>query len=163
MKTPSFSKIELAIPAYWSPEEALAVFDLIDPSGQNLGPLRPPAAGPDQRATPDQTARSARPCPARPAVLSIPDHQTNEGPVKRVLVLAPCTFFARFTRIYTAANNVEPFRRAIKAGDVLAPSEYVQGKPVWRVVDLERRYGAGFADGPQVSERDVLAAIEAVG
>ena len=30
MKTPSFSKIELAIPAYWSPEEALAVFDLID-------------------------------------------------------------------------------------------------------------------------------------
>ena len=30
MKTPSFRKIELAIPAYWSPEEALAVFDLID-------------------------------------------------------------------------------------------------------------------------------------
>ena len=30
MKTPCFGKIELAIPAYWSPEEALAVVDLID-------------------------------------------------------------------------------------------------------------------------------------
>ena len=30
MKTQSFRKIELVIPAYWSPEEALAVFELID-------------------------------------------------------------------------------------------------------------------------------------
>ena len=30
MKTPDFRKIELAIPTYWSPEEALAVFELID-------------------------------------------------------------------------------------------------------------------------------------
>lgn len=30
MKTPDFRKIELAVPAYWSPEQALAVFELID-------------------------------------------------------------------------------------------------------------------------------------
>ncbi len=30
MKTPCFRKIELAIPTYWSPEEALAVVELID-------------------------------------------------------------------------------------------------------------------------------------
>ena len=30
MKTQSFRKIELVIPTYWSPEEALAVFELID-------------------------------------------------------------------------------------------------------------------------------------
>ena len=30
MTTPSFQKIELEVPAYWSPEEALAVFELID-------------------------------------------------------------------------------------------------------------------------------------
>lgn len=59
--------------------------------------------------------------------------------------------------------DVEPFRRALKAGDVPAPSEFVSGKPVWRVVDLEKRYGAGFIDGPATSESDVLDAIEAVG
>ena len=58
--------------------------------------------------------------------------------------------------------DIEPFRRALKAGDVPAPSEYVSGKPVWRVVDLERRYGVGFLDGSEVSEQDVLAAIEGV-
>jgi hypothetical protein len=30
MKTPDFRQIDLAIPAYWSPEEALAVFELLD-------------------------------------------------------------------------------------------------------------------------------------
>jgi hypothetical protein len=30
MKTPDFRKTELAIPTYWSSEEALAVFELID-------------------------------------------------------------------------------------------------------------------------------------
>jgi hypothetical protein len=30
MKTPDFRKIELIVPAYWSPEQALAVFELID-------------------------------------------------------------------------------------------------------------------------------------
>lgn len=59
--------------------------------------------------------------------------------------------------------DIEPFRRALKAGDVPAPSEYVSGKPVWRVVDLERRYGVGFIDGAGTSEKDILDAIEAVG
>lgn len=36
MKTRSFRKIELAIPAYWAPEEALAVFDLIDNLGEKI-------------------------------------------------------------------------------------------------------------------------------
>jgi hypothetical protein len=30
MKTPDFRHIDFAIPTYWSPEEALAVFELLD-------------------------------------------------------------------------------------------------------------------------------------
>jgi hypothetical protein len=30
MKTPDFHQIDLAIPAHWSPEQALAVFELLD-------------------------------------------------------------------------------------------------------------------------------------
>jgi hypothetical protein len=30
MKTPNFRQIDFAIPAHWSPEEALAVFELLD-------------------------------------------------------------------------------------------------------------------------------------
>jgi hypothetical protein len=30
MKTPDFRRIDLAIPTYWSPEEALAVCELLD-------------------------------------------------------------------------------------------------------------------------------------
>ena len=30
MKTPHFRQIDLAIPAHWSPEQALAVFELLD-------------------------------------------------------------------------------------------------------------------------------------
>jgi hypothetical protein len=30
MKTADFRQIDLAIPAYWSPEQALAVFELLD-------------------------------------------------------------------------------------------------------------------------------------
>ena len=30
MKTPNFRQIDFAIPAYWSPEQALAVFELLD-------------------------------------------------------------------------------------------------------------------------------------
>ena len=30
MKTPKFRQIDFAIPAYWSPEEALAVYELLD-------------------------------------------------------------------------------------------------------------------------------------
>jgi hypothetical protein len=30
MKTPSFRKIDCEIPTYWTPEQALAVFDLLD-------------------------------------------------------------------------------------------------------------------------------------
>lgn len=56
--------------------------------------------------------------------------------------------------------DIEPFRRAVKAGDIPAPSEFVSGKPVWRVPDLESRYGAEFLDNGGVSERDVLASIE---
>ncbi|MGI9452704.1 MAG: hypothetical protein ACR2QH_18990 [Geminicoccaceae bacterium] len=57
-------------------------------------------------------------------------------------------------------TDVEPFRRALKRGDIPAPSEYQSGKPVWFVVDLERRYGAGFVDDE--SESDALAAIERI-
>lgn len=56
--------------------------------------------------------------------------------------------------------DVEPFRRALKAGDIPAPSEYVHGRPVWHVTDLEQRYGAGFTTKGATSERDVLEAIE---
>ena len=56
--------------------------------------------------------------------------------------------------------DVEPFRRALKAGDIPPPSEYVHGRPVWHVPDLERRYGVGFADSNPPSESEVLAAIE---
>jgi hypothetical protein len=30
MKTPDFRQIDFAIPAHWSPEQALAVFELLD-------------------------------------------------------------------------------------------------------------------------------------
>ncbi|MBV8913818.1 MAG: hypothetical protein JOZ05_12360 [Acetobacteraceae bacterium] len=30
MKTPDFRQIDFTIPAHWSPEEALAVFELLD-------------------------------------------------------------------------------------------------------------------------------------
>jgi len=30
MKTPNFQQIDLTIPGHWSPEEALAVFELLD-------------------------------------------------------------------------------------------------------------------------------------
>jgi len=30
MKTPDFRRISLSIPAHWSPEQALAVFELLD-------------------------------------------------------------------------------------------------------------------------------------
>jgi hypothetical protein len=30
MKTPNFRQIDFTIPAHWSPEEALAVFELLD-------------------------------------------------------------------------------------------------------------------------------------
>jgi hypothetical protein len=63
MKTPSFRKIELAIPAYWSPEEALAVFDLIDDLrnkiwahyGLQLQDLIPEQRQPTPRDQPDPT------------------------------------------------------------------------------------------------------------
>lgn len=58
--------------------------------------------------------------------------------------------------------DVEPFRRAVKAGDVPAPSEYVGGKPVWYLQTLEHRYGMGFLDSDASSERDVLDAIDAM-
>ena len=56
--------------------------------------------------------------------------------------------------------DVEPFRRAIKSGDVPQPSEYIAGKPVWHLIDLENRYGNRFLDNGGASERDVLAVIE---
>ncbi|MGI9503845.1 MAG: hypothetical protein ACR2RE_12415 [Geminicoccaceae bacterium] len=43
-------------------------------------------------------------------------------------------------------TDVEPFRRALKSGDVPAPNEYLSGRPVWYLPDLERRYGAGAFD-----------------
>lgn len=59
--------------------------------------------------------------------------------------------------------DVEPFRRALRSGEVLAPSEYVAGKPVWYVSEIERRYGEGFIDGSvAVDESDVLDRIESI-
>ena len=58
--------------------------------------------------------------------------------------------------------EIAPFRRALKRGDIPAPNEYQGKSPVWYVVDLEQRYGAGFLDGPRGAEGDVLAAIEGV-
>lgn len=57
-------------------------------------------------------------------------------------------------------NDVEPFRRALRAGDIPAPNEYMKGKPVWYVADLERRYGAGFFRTAELTEHDVNAAID---
>ncbi|MGI9493728.1 MAG: hypothetical protein ACR2QF_15130 [Geminicoccaceae bacterium] len=59
-------------------------------------------------------------------------------------------------------TDVEPFRRAVKKGDVPKPTEYQSGKPVWYVVELERRYGVGFLDDQTAAERDIFAAIEGV-
>jgi len=56
--------------------------------------------------------------------------------------------------------EIEPFRRALKRGDVLPPSEIQGRSKIWYVRDLERRYGSEFVAGQQGSEQEVLAAIE---
>ena len=57
-------------------------------------------------------------------------------------------------------TEVEPFRRALKSGDVPAPSEYLAGKPVWYRNELEARYGLGTFDGLREGEANVLQHIE---
>lgn len=59
-------------------------------------------------------------------------------------------------------TEIEPFRRALKSGEVLAPSGTIAGKPIWRVADIERRYGADLLENPAGSEKNVLEAIEAM-
>ncbi len=58
-------------------------------------------------------------------------------------------------------TDFEPFKRALRAGDVPPPSGQVLGKPIWRVVDLESYYGTDFAGGA-ATESDILAKIEAL-
>jgi hypothetical protein len=72
MKTPDFRQIDFAIPAHWSPEQALAVFELLDDlrdkiwahyglrlqkllaEQQQATHLRPPMPRRNQRSDPDQ-------------------------------------------------------------------------------------------------------------
>ena len=72
MKTPNFRQIDFAIPAHWSPEEALAVFELLDDlrdkiwahygphlqqllaEQQQTIPRRPPWPRRNRRSNPDQ-------------------------------------------------------------------------------------------------------------
>jgi hypothetical protein len=72
MKTPDFRQIDFAIPAHWSPEQALAVFELLDQLRDKIwahyglrlqqllaeqpqtAPLRPPIPRRRPRSDPDQ-------------------------------------------------------------------------------------------------------------
>ena len=72
MKTPNFRQIDFAIPAYWSPEQALAVFEFLDDlrdkiwahyglrlqqllaGQQQTAPLCPPIPRRNRRSDPDQ-------------------------------------------------------------------------------------------------------------
>jgi hypothetical protein len=96
MKPPDFRQIDFAIPTYWSPEQALAVFELLDDLrdkiwahyGLHLQQLLaeqqpnnppPPDAAPQPALQPRQIARG----------------------------LLPCSNIARFTRFPTAANSCQ--------------------------------------------------------
>lgn len=57
-------------------------------------------------------------------------------------------------------TDVEPFRRAVKSGEVPKPNEYIAGKPVWYIADLERRYGTGLVAQNGSVEVDVLQAMD---
>lgn len=71
MKTPNFRQIDFAIPAHWSPEQALAVFELLDDlrdkiwahyglhlqqllAEQQTTPCRPPTPRRNRRSNPDK-------------------------------------------------------------------------------------------------------------
>lgn len=56
-------------------------------------------------------------------------------------------------------TDVEPFRRALKSGDIPAPNEYLSGKPVWYLPDLVRRYGAGKFDEIGTGEGRIIDRI----
>ena len=58
-------------------------------------------------------------------------------------------------------TDVEPFRRALKSGDIPAPNEYLGGRPVWYLPDLTRRYGAGAFDDLAVGEGKIMDRIKA--
>ncbi|MGI9487558.1 MAG: hypothetical protein ACR2RF_17110 [Geminicoccaceae bacterium] len=57
-------------------------------------------------------------------------------------------------------TEIEPFRQALKSGDVPAPNEYLAGKPVWYRQDLEARYGTGTFEGLREGESSLLQHIE---
>jgi hypothetical protein len=72
MKTPDFRQIDFAIPTYWSPEEALAVFEFLDDLRDKIwdhygvrlqqqlaeqmraAPHRPPMPRRNRRSNPDK-------------------------------------------------------------------------------------------------------------
>jgi hypothetical protein len=72
VKTPDFRQINLSIPAHWSPEQALAVFELLDDlrdkiwahyglrlqqllaEQQQTAPLRPPMPRRKRRSNPER-------------------------------------------------------------------------------------------------------------
>ena len=58
-------------------------------------------------------------------------------------------------------TDVEPFRRALKAGLIPAPDEYWQGHPVWHRKALEQRYGSGAFDDSRSGETELMKKIEA--
>ena len=58
-------------------------------------------------------------------------------------------------------TEIEPFRRALKSGDVPAPNEYIAGKPVWYRHELEARYGTSTFEGSREGDANILQHIEA--
>ena len=56
--------------------------------------------------------------------------------------------------------DVEPFRRAVKSGEVPQPSEYIAGRPVWYITDLNRRYGKSLVASTGQTEAEVVDAMD---
>ncbi|MGI9487333.1 MAG: hypothetical protein ACR2RF_15940 [Geminicoccaceae bacterium] len=57
-------------------------------------------------------------------------------------------------------TEIDAFRRALRNGEVPQPNEHINGKAVWYVVDLERRYGVGVIAASTTRETDVIAAVD---
>ena len=91
MKTPAFRQIDFAIPTYWSPEEALAVFELLDDLRDKIWAHYGLHL---QQLLAQQTANNPDAAP-QPAL----------QPRQITRRLLPCPNVARFTRFLTPANT----------------------------------------------------------
>jgi len=96
MKTPHFRQIDLAIPAHWSPEQALAVFELLDDLRDKIWAhyglrLQQLLAGQQQTAPPLPSDTAPQPA-FRPRPIATPAH-------------TPPPNIAKSTRFSTAANR----------------------------------------------------------